>query len=434
MANVPFTTFAFLATGANTARTQPERLAEVKCAADYGASGNGTDQTVALQACLDAAVSSGCPMFIPAGTYVVSSPGLTFNDDSDFGLWVYGAGAATILTGGTLGFTGYIFDRHLASPNNTYGPRIFERMEMSNAGAGGGCIRLGSTIGATIRNCNMASRGIAINFEDVAGSSSENVLVENVVFAHAGTGANSGAICLGGSGAIVGCDFTSTVTSLRLYGSGISVLGCRMERNDTAVLLGVDSGGTDRGLNGIEISSMPMEGNWTFLEIAGTTTGLKAGPFVMLGHDSSNAGMTPGIQGTQYGIYIHADKLSASEIYGISFQQVFEQAAVYIEDYTTEANVVFTAVIATAQNGGIPWRISSTTASFKFNLCNIGGESNSPSGTRYTFAQLPGSPLEGVIWDISDGSTGTIGNTVTSGGSANCRIRWNGTNWICIGG
>jgi hypothetical protein len=179
---------------------------------------------------------------------------------------------------------------------------------------------------------------------------------------------------------------------------------------------------------------MPMEGNWTFLEIAGTTTGLKAGPFVMLGHDSSNAGMTPGIQGTQYGIYIHADKLSASEIYGISFQQVFEQAAVYIEDYTTEANVVFTAVIATAQNGGIPWRISSTTASFKFNLCNIGGESNSPSGTRYTFAQLPGSPLEGVIWDISDGSTGTIGNTVTSGGSANCRIRWNGTNWICIGG
>jgi hypothetical protein len=61
---------------------------------------------------------------------------------------------------------------------------------------------------------------------------------------------------------------------------------------------------------------------------------------------------------------------------------------------------------------------------------------NAPSGTRYTYANLPsGSDLqEGDEFDISDGSTSTIGATATGSGANRIKVRWNGTNWICLPG
>ena len=59
-ANVPFTTFPFNATGGNTPRTQPDRLADVKNVLDYGADPtNVSDSTTAIQNAVNAAVSAG---------------------------------------------------------------------------------------------------------------------------------------------------------------------------------------------------------------------------------------------------------------------------------------------------------------------------------------------------------------------------------------
>jgi hypothetical protein len=85
-----FLTWAFKATGATTARTLPNRLADVVNVKDYGAPGDGTDQTAALQLAIDAAFgTAGSPhgtsstlnrvLRIPNGNYVVSSP-LVFTD------------------------------------------------------------------------------------------------------------------------------------------------------------------------------------------------------------------------------------------------------------------------------------------------------------------------------------------------------------------
>src|SRR5262249_37338208 len=68
-ADTPFSSFAFPATGAPTARTLPDRLGELKTVKDFGARGNGVaDDTAAIQAAANAAGR----VFFPAGTYIVS--------------------------------------------------------------------------------------------------------------------------------------------------------------------------------------------------------------------------------------------------------------------------------------------------------------------------------------------------------------------------
>jgi hypothetical protein len=85
-ADTTFTNFRFTATGAPTARTMPERLAEIKNVKDFGAVGDGpSDDTAAIQAAFDAAFGSSAsphgasgrysnsPVFFPVGQYKITS-------------------------------------------------------------------------------------------------------------------------------------------------------------------------------------------------------------------------------------------------------------------------------------------------------------------------------------------------------------------------
>lgn len=109
MADVPFTTSAFPATGAPASRTMPDRLAEIVNVKDFGAVGNGVvDDAAAIQAAVDAAfgslasphgttATSNRPLFFPNGVYKVSTPILLTKVR---GAHIYGAGQlATTITG-----------------------------------------------------------------------------------------------------------------------------------------------------------------------------------------------------------------------------------------------------------------------------------------------------------------------------------------------
>jgi hypothetical protein len=89
MTTVVFDTFAYMATGAPTARTTPARIADIVNAKEFGAVGDGVaDDRAALQAAIDAAfgpassphggLGPGYPLnrelFIPNGTYNISAP------------------------------------------------------------------------------------------------------------------------------------------------------------------------------------------------------------------------------------------------------------------------------------------------------------------------------------------------------------------------
>src|SRR3954454_23943486 len=85
-ADTAFTSYAFPATGAPTARTMPDRLADVVNVRDFGAVGNGTtDDRAAIQSAIDAAfgpassphgaaATQNRALVFPNGNYLVTSP------------------------------------------------------------------------------------------------------------------------------------------------------------------------------------------------------------------------------------------------------------------------------------------------------------------------------------------------------------------------
>src|SRR5262249_21385700 len=122
----------------------------IKNVKDFGAVGNGSvDDTAAIQAAVN--WTSGAnrgTIYFPLGRYVVSSP-ITFNYNGNLSICFRGD-IGTVVFGNV---NGYIFDRHLATPNNTPGGRVFERLNIQNGNPTGGCIRIGSSMGAVIRDC-----------------------------------------------------------------------------------------------------------------------------------------------------------------------------------------------------------------------------------------------------------------------------------------
>jgi large exoprotein involved in heme utilization and adhesion len=50
------------------------------------------------------------------------------------------------------------------------------------------------------------------------------------------------------------------------------------------------------------------------------------------------------------------------------------------------------------------------------------------------FASLPGSPVRGMQYVVTDSNVNTWGTNITSGGGADVVLAWyNGSNWVVIG-
>jgi hypothetical protein len=122
LADVPFTSFGFKATGGNTDRTMPNRLAEVVNVLDYGADPTGVadSHTAFVNAFNAAFTTSGTthglanaylnrPVFIPNGTYTLGS---TVTMPANIvGGHIYGAGTgATQITSGLSGSATFKFN------------------------------------------------------------------------------------------------------------------------------------------------------------------------------------------------------------------------------------------------------------------------------------------------------------------------------------
>lgn len=419
-----FTQFAFPATGAPTSRTMPARLAEIKNVKDFGATGDSsTDDTAAIQAAVDwTAGANRGTIYFPIGSYKVTAP-ITFNYDGNLSICFRGEVGAAVFGN----FSGYIFDRHLATPNNTSGGRVFERLSIQNSHAAGKCIRIGSTVGGAVRDC-LLNGFICLTTEDAVGQSSNNIYVENCTFANNGTVSGSHYIIIGGGGAIQACTLSGSETAVRAYGSGLHIAGNRSERCNTSWLLGVDSGDNAVGLSGFSLLACSTEGCWTAYDFAGPCSGFVMSGCGTFSHDSGNSGVVPGIQGGQYGIRIRADCAQGGVIQGVSLSGAFDHAAFFIEDATSRTNLVIREANA-AQSGGL-----GSTWSFPTNAYTARFVNNNENPA-WTYSQRPtgGNVLEGDELDITDSNTAIWGATVAGGGSNRIRMRYNGTNWTVVG-
>lgn len=431
LANQPFTTYAFAATGAPTQRTMPDRLAEVKNVVDFGADPSGSaDSTSAIQAAIDwTAGANRGTIFFPLGSYKVSAP-LTFNYNGNLSIAFVGAPGAVVFA--SPAFNDFVFKRSLVSPNNTTGGRIFQTLLIQNGADAGGGIQLGSTDGGAIRDCGIGAH-VCVTTEDSAGNSSQNILIENCTInpstVSAGNFAGSHSIIIGGSGAVLGCDMNSADTAFRIYGKGLHVCGCRTERCNTAFLLGLDSAGTNQGASGFSIVSGTGEGCGIGFHLAGTCSGFVIG-YGMQGHDSSNSGVPVNTTNSQYGLKIDAGMAQSGVVQMATFSSWYDQAGIAIANASNRTNVVFLSCssIQSGSVGGVGWSLPTNAYTALLANCNI--------QPIWTFAQLPtgGNVFEGDEFDISDSTVAGWSNNVTVGGGTNhVRVRYNGTNWTVMG-
>ena len=71
-------------------------------------------------------------------------------------------------------------------------------------------------------------------------------------------------------------------------------------------------------------------------------------------------------------------------------------------------------------NANVPWSVA-----------NGGTQCGAPT----TVANLPGSPTQGEICNVTNDTTGCVaGTAVVNGGATKCQVTWNGTSWLPAGG
>src|SRR5262249_29143957 len=141
-----------------TARTMPERLADVKNVKDFGAVGDGVaDDTAAVQAAINAASAWGlnnygamwgCDVFLPPGVYKISSA--PQNNTERSYVTLRGSGQYSCMLYGN--FNGYIIDQNDSSAG---GINTIEGLHVVNysSAAGSGAIRFNNSQEGTIRQC-----------------------------------------------------------------------------------------------------------------------------------------------------------------------------------------------------------------------------------------------------------------------------------------
>lgn len=423
MADTPFTTFAFPATGAPTPRTMPTRLAEIHNVLDFGADPTGsnpTATTAAIQAAVDVVSGAGRgTVYFPLGFYAVNAP-ITFNYNGALSICFRGEGAGTTISGS---FNGFVFDRHLATPNNAAFV-LFERMSVQNgnsSGATSGAIRLGSTKQGAFRDLQ-AGGFICITTEDSAGNSSQGIFLENCKMASSTSGAGTVGLIIGGSGAMLGCDFIGSDIGVVAYGNGFQMAGNRIENCNTAYQLGLDSAGTNAGMSGFSLNGS-LEGCLTHIDMIGSCSGGFIGPVGILGHPTSGPNQN---MDSQYGLRVRANAAQACTFYQISTTSVFDVAGISIANATSRADNVFIGCDGHAVTGAA-WITPTNAYTAKFLQCNI--------QPVWTFAQLGtgSNALEGDEENVSDSNTSTWGNTAAGSGSNHVLVRYNGSNWTVVG-
>ena len=336
-------------------------------------------------------------------------------------------------------FAGFCFDRHnvnSGSPLYLPGNIIFEKLTVNNSNTSGGCIRMGSTIGGAVRDCNFSGY-VGFTTEDSAGNSSQSISIENCNFASPASATPQENIIIGGSGAIVGCDFHNVDTAIRAYGNGIFMAGNRCEVSNTHYLMGTDSAGNPQATSGFVILGGSTEGCTTGLDLGGPGGGVCSGFYVTAGntgHPSSNSGYPLNTIDSQYGIRVRAGCANNGVFFGCSTSQQIDVAGISIGNASSRSDLVFIACTpAISAGGGSPWVLP--TNAYTATFVNCTGTGMPPI---WTFSQLPsgGNVLEGDEFNISDGTNGlTWGQTETATGTHTTHrvVRYNGTNWTVLG-
>ncbi len=329
-------------------------LANVK---DFGAVGDGVaDDTNAF----NDACNSGRSFIVPPADvlYKVTAPIILHNMD---GQHIIGFGDRSRIEGN---FNGYIFDR--PSEGIIDVARIFDGLHIQNHHASGGGIHIDGTICSSITRCKIhAFRAISLfsdlAFDGAGGNFTTNI--QNVRLTWNANTAGSIGIMSGNHTQITACDIVGFDHGVRAHGVTINITGCRLEVNNTAILLGQYLNGTDAPVSRSTVCGNSGEANVTFLDLQHVSACLFAG----LGAQGSvNA---PG--GTSdYGMRLRDDGVSNCVFSGISMGGEYDFAAIDFGRTSSGSNNIAQAVSGLNAGAGVNWLVDADVAGTLFQQTN----------------------------------------------------------------
>ena len=407
------------AIGGLPGRTLGAWFSDVKNVIDFGADATGTnDSTAAIQAAYDYTTAPYSSkqrgiIFFPPGVYKVTQS-IICNDSGgqEMSVCFAGCGKASTISGT---FNDFLIKRD-GLPTNDIGNsiRVFDKLWFQNGHATGGCVKWNASIGTSFTDCVFdGARGLDASF-------CQGTRIQSCAFSPNGQAGSTYAIALGDNGIITNHDITGFNTGIMLTGNiGCNILGGRMEVNQTAIAIGLDTSGGTTAPTGFIIEGGSFESNGIAIDFVGTGSGFKIGGLTISG--SSISGGHP-----QYGIRVQGDHAQFGEFSGISvsFSQC-DVAAISVADTTNRNCLVFSGVTAINAGSGVAWVTPATAHTATFINCNI--------NPTYLFSGLPsGANLRtSDTYYITDGNQAMIGENVTAGGGSNRSwVSFNGTNWI----
>lgn len=340
-------------------------------------------------------------IFFPAGTYKITAP-ITFNFDGELSFILEGVGTASTITGN---FNGYLFDR--SNTNPTSGVRVLRDLKLNNDHATGGGIRLLGTVGGSIEDVNInAYRAITLT-----NGNSWQVLNAKLISSNA---AGSWGIMASNAVSIVNADIQSYENGIRHSNIGLQVIGGRIEVCTVGILLGKDSSGGSDQSTAAFIAGVSMEANQTGIHIFNATN-----------FEITSTSIGGGVSMSR-GLYLQG--ASFGKITGLSVGSGISYSGGAIDASGSNGAVAFETTNA-APAAGTAWVLPSNP----FNITAT--NSNNPT-LASTFANLPASPVEGMEYNITDGTDGLAwGATATNTGThtTHYKVRYNGSNWTVVG-
>jgi Pectate lyase superfamily protein len=350
-ADTPFSSFTFPATGAPTARTMPDRLAETKNVKDFGAGGNGsTDDTAAIQA----AVDTRGVIFFPPGRYRVSQPISFASGTTPSSIRIFGHHA--FVTGG---FSGYVFDRPSSSATGVDSGELifFEGLAVGNTS--GGCIRLSSTIVGGVHRCSLIGKR-PLTILNVLSASVRDCRFQSF----------PGAVAAGAIGChmwaqqsvIDNCDFNGFFHAVRNQQSTM-ITNSRLEKNHVGIFSAMDeNGGAYSG--GVVIDGCGFEANDTAIWLRGDSGSRISSTHIQGSIHSYAADESP--TDTHYGI--RAESAHRLLVSNCNANGVFQAAAISLE--TVSKSTFISTEAGVLSGGGVGWALPADRSNLTFIQCN----------------------------------------------------------------
>ncbi len=222
----------------------------------YNAKGDGvTDDTAAILAAVKAAPAHAT-IYFPAtqNSYLVSA---TIDFDNKF-VNLRGDKGSSMIRGNVNGPL-----IAMGTSGSATGP-VIDGLTISNTNAAGTGIRLAFFVSATIRDCSFVGNFIGIDTH----TNTFTLHVENSRFqGPAGSPIGSIGVLAGGHTLISASDIVGFDHGLRISGTTVTVIGCRLEVNRVGIMVGMTVTGAGALLSRSLIAGNSFEANDTAIEV-----------------------------------------------------------------------------------------------------------------------------------------------------------------------